>query len=146
MNQFWRCLNYLVPPFALQFWKFFRPKFFVIHCISMYSAWFRSTFWRVVKFVQIKEGGPDFLWEPILQNVWIMCSALLFFNFESFLDPNSSSFISFQCILHDSGVLLSGFSNLYKLSRGELISPGNRFCRMSEIFGPPFCFLILKVF
>ena len=139
MNQFWRCLNYLVPPFALQFWKFFRPKFFVIHDSGVLS----EESWNLYK---LKRGGPNFLWEPILQNVWIMCSALLFFNFESFLDPNSSSFISFQCILHDSGVLLSGFSNLYKLSRGELISPGNRFCRMSEIFGPPFCFLILKVF
>ena len=30
--------------------------------------------------------------------------------------------ISFQCIFSDSGVLLSGFSNFYKLRMGDLIS------------------------
>ena len=111
----------------------------------MHSAWFRSTFLRVLKFLQIKEGGPNFWGEPILQNVWIIWSPLLYFNFKSFLDPNSSSFIRFQCILYDSGVLLSGFSNFYKLKRGYLISGGNQFCRMSELFGPSFCISILKV-
>ena len=168
----------------------------------MYSAWFRSTFLRVLKFLEIKEGGPNFWGEPILQNVWIIWSTLLFFNFKSFLDPNSSSFIRFQSILHeggrlfseswnfyklkrggpnlwwepilqnvwiiwsallyfnfksflvpnsssfirfpcifcDSGLFLSGFSNLYKFKRG------NQFCRTSELFGPPYCFSILKVF
>ena len=111
-----------------------------------YAWWLRSTFFRVLKFLQIKEGGPNFWGEPILQNVWIIWSPLLYFNFKSFLDPNSSPFISFQCILYDSGVLLSGFSNFYKLKRGYLISGGNQFCRTSELFGPPFCISILKVF
>ena len=173
----------------------------------MHSAWLRSTFLRVLKFLQIKEGGPNFwgeailqkvwiIWspllyfnfksfmdpnflsvirfqcilhdsgvllseflnlrklkrggsdfwgEPILQNVWIIWSSLLYFNFKSFLDPNSSSFIRFQCILHDSGVLFSEPWNFYKLKRGDLISGGNQFCRMSELFGPPFCIWILKV-
>ena len=111
----------------------------------MHSAWFRSTFLRVLKFLQIKEGGPNFWGEPILQNVWIIWSPLLYFNFKSFLDPNSSPFISFQCILYDSGVLLSGFSNFYKLKRGDLISWGNQFCKMSELFGPPFWISILKI-
>ena len=102
-------------------------------------------FLRVLKFLQIKEGGPNFWGEPVLQNVWIISSPLLYFNFKSFLDPNSSPFISFQGILYDSGVLLSGFSNFYKLKRGDLISGGNQFCRMSELFGPPFCISILKV-
>ena len=174
----------------------------------MYFAWFRRTFLRVLKLLQIKKGGPNFWEEPILQNVWIIWFPLLFFNFKSFLDPNSlsfikfqsimhelgrlfsecwnfyklrrggpnfwgkpiwrmsellgppfcfsifknfldpnsSPFITFQCILYDSGVLLSGFSNFYKLKRGDLISVGNQFCRMSELFGPPFCISILKVF
>ena len=59
--------------------------------------------------------------------------------FKSFLDPNFSSFIRFQCILYDSGLLLSWFSNLYKLKRRDLISGGNQFFRMSGLFGPPFC-------
>ena len=71
---------------------------------------------------------------------------LWYYNFKSFLNPNSSSFIRFQCILYDSRVLLSGFSNLYKLKREDLISAVNQFFRMSELFGPPFYISILKVF
>ena len=111
----------------------------------MHSAWFRSTFLRALKFLQIKEGGPNFWGEPILQNVWIIWSPLLYFNFKSFLDPNSLSFIRFQCILHDSGVLFSESCNFCKLKRGDLIFWGNQFCRKSELFGPPFCISILKV-
>ena len=111
----------------------------------MHSAWFRSTFLRVLKFLQIKEGGPNFWGEPILQNVWIIWSPLLYFNFKSFLDPKSSSFIRFQCILHDWGVLFSEPWNFCKLRRGDLISGGNQFCRKSELLGPPFFISILKV-
>ena len=111
----------------------------------MRCSWFKSTFLRVFKFLQIKEGGSNFWGEPILQNIWIICSPLLYFDFKSFLDPNSSSFIRFQCILHDSGVLFSESWNFYKLKRGDLISGGNQFCRMSELFGPPFCISILRV-
>ena len=113
----------------------------------MYSAWLSTTFWRVLKFLQIKEGGPNFCaGEAILQNIWIIWSPLLYFNFESFVDPNSSSFIGFKCILDDSGVLFEESWNFYKLKRGDLISVGNQFCRMSELFGPPSCISILKVF
>ena len=70
----------------------------------MYSAWFRITFRRVLKFLQTKEGRHNFWREPIWQNVWITCTPLLCFNFKSCMDPNSSSFIRFQWILHDSGV------------------------------------------
>ena len=111
----------------------------------MHSAWFRITFFRVLKFLQIKEGGPSFWWEPILQKTWIIWSPLLYFNFKSFTDPDSLSLIRFQCILHDSGVLFSEPWNFYKLKRGDLISGGNQFCRKSELFGPPFCISILKI-
>ena len=112
----------------------------------MHSAWFRSTFLRVLKFVQIKEGGPNFWGDPILQNVWIIWSPLLHFNLKSSIDPNSSSFITFQCILYYSGVLLSGISNFCKLKRGVLISGGNQFCRISELFGPPLLYFNFKSF
>ena len=111
----------------------------------MHSALFRSTFLRVLKFLQIKEGAPNFWGEPILQ-VSIICSPFLYFYFKSFMDPNSLSFIRFQCILHDSGVLFSESWNFYKLKTGDLISGGNQFCRKSELFRPPFCISILKVF
>ena len=112
----------------------------------MHSAWFRSTFLGVLKFQQIIEWRPKYFGETILQKVWIIWSPLLYFNFKSFMDPNWSSLIRFQCILHDSGVLLSESWNFYKLKRGDLISGGNQFCRMSELFGPPFCISSLKVF
>ena len=88
----------------------------------MHSAWLRNSFLRVLKFLQIKEGGPNFLGEPILQKVWIIWSPLLYFNFKSFKYRISSSFIRFQSILHDSGVLFSESSNFYKLKRGDLMS------------------------
>ena len=112
----------------------------------MHFVWLRSTSLRVFNFVKIKEGGSNFWQEPILQNVWIIWSPLLYCIFKSFLDPNSSSFIISQCILYDSGLILSGFSNLYKLKRGDLMSGGNQFCRMSELFGPTSCISVLKVF
>ena len=111
----------------------------------MHSAWFRSSFLTVLKFLQIKEGGTNFWLEPILQKVWIIWSPLLYFNFKSFMEPNSSSLIRFQCILHDSGVLFSESWNFYKLKRVDLISGQNQFCRKSELFGPSFCISILKV-
>ena len=111
----------------------------------MHSPWFRSTFLRVFKFLHIKHGVPNFWGEGILQNVWIISSPLLCFNFKSFMDPNSSSLIRFQCLAHDSGVLFSESWNFYKLKRGDLISGGNEFCRKSELFGSPFCISILKV-
>ena len=80
----------------------------------MHSAWFKGTFVRVLKCLQINQG------EPILQKVWIIWSPLLYFNFKSFMDPNSSPFITFQCILHDSGVLFSASWNFHKLNRGGL--------------------------
>ena len=104
-----------------------------------------STFLRLLKLLQIKEERPNFLGEPILQKVWIIWPPLLYFDFKSFVDANSSSFIRFQCIVHDSGVLWSESWNFCKSKRGDLISGGNQLCRKSELFGPPLCISILKV-
>ena len=112
----------------------------------MHSAWLRSAFRRVLKFLQIKESGPNFLPEPILQKVWITWSPLLDFNFKSLMYTISLPFIRFQCILHDEGVLFAESWNFYKFKSVDLISGWNQFSRKSELFGPPFCILILKVF
>ena len=56
-------------------------------------------------------------------------SPLFYLNFKSFSDPNPSSFIRFQCILHDSGVIFSEFGDFYNLKRGDLIYYGNQFYR-----------------
>ena len=111
----------------------------------MHCSWYRSTFLRALIFLQIKDGGSNLWLEPILQNVWIIWSSLLYFNSKSFMEPNSLSLIRFLCIGHDTGVLLKEPWNFYKLKRGDLISWGNQFCRMSELFGSQFCFSILKV-
>ena len=112
----------------------------------MHSAWFRSTFLRVLKFLQIKEGGPNFWGEPILQKVWIIWSPLLYFNFKSFMDPNSSSFIRFQCILHDAGALFSESWNFYRLKKGDLISGANQSWGRSELLGYPVFYFNFKRF
>ena len=98
----------------------------------MHSAWFTRTFLRVLKFLEMKEG------EPILQNISIIWSALLYFNLKSSMDRHSLSFIRFQSFLHESGVLFSESWNFYKLKRVDLISGGNQFCRMSQLFGSLF--------
>ena len=93
----------------------------------------------------MKEGGPNFWGRPILQNVSIIWSPLLYFNFKTFLDANSSTFIRFQSFLLQSGVLFSGPRNFCKLKWRDLISRRNRLCRMSQLYGPLFCISILKV-
>ena len=78
-------------------------------CLLYDSADF---FVRLLTFLQIKEEGrPNFWWEPILPKVWIIWSPLLYLDFENLMDPDSCSFIRFQCILHDSRVSFSGFWN-----------------------------------
>ena len=111
----------------------------------MHSAWFRCTFARVLKFLQIRKWGLNFWREPTLQNVWIIWSPLLYFSFQSSMNPNFLSYIRFQCILHDSLVLFPEFWNFYKLKRQHLISGRNQFSRKSELFSPHFCISVLKV-
>ena len=86
--------------------------------------------------------------EPILRNSWIILPPLLYFNFKSFKDQNSLSFLSFcrfQCIFHDSGVLFSDVENSNKLIMGDLISRGQPILQNSWIIWFPLCISILKV-
>ena len=111
----------------------------------MHSASFRSTFLRVLKFLQNKEGKLSFWVEPIPQNGWIIWSPLLYFNFKSFKDPNSSSFIRFQCILYDSGEFFSHFWDFYKLKIKDLVSGGKPILQNGWIIWSPVLYFILKV-
>ena len=97
-------------------------------------------FWESRNFYKLKTG------DPILQKVSIIWSPLLYFNFKSFMDKNSLSFIRFQCILHDSGVLFGVTLNFFKLKRGNLISGGTQFCGKSEFFCPPLLYFNFKSF
>ena len=111
----------------------------------MHSLLLRRTFLRLLKYLQIKEGRPNFGGEPILHNGWISWSTLLNFNFNSFNCPNSSSFLRFQCILDYSGVFFSEYWNFYKLKRGGRFSGVTNSARKPQVFGHPFCIWILKV-
>ena len=111
----------------------------------MPPALLMSTFLSVMIFLKIKDGGPKFWGEPILPNVWIILSPLLYCNLRSSMDQNSSPFITFQCVPHDWAVLFSQFWYFYKLRTAHLISAGNQFRKMSQLFGPPFCISIGKV-
>ena len=110
----------------------------------MHSSWFRSTFVIVLKLLQIKEGRPNFRGESIFQKVWIWFP-LMCFNFTSFMDRNSPSFIIFQCLLYDSRLPFSDIWNFYKIKSGDLISGVNQFCRKSELFRLPSSISVLKV-
>ena len=90
----------------------------------MHSVLFRSIFLRLLKFLQTKEGGLNFWGELILKKDWIIWASLLYFNFKTLKDPDSSSFIRFQWVLYNSEELLSDFWNFYKLNRGDQISGG----------------------
>ena len=74
-----------------------------------------SDFW---KFLQIEKGDLISGGEPILQRVCIIWSLFQYFTFKSFMNPNSSSFVTAQ------KKVFSDFWNFYKLKRGNLISGG----------------------
>ena len=80
------------------------------------------------------------------QNISIILFPLLHFYFKSFLNINSSSFNRFHCIAYDSLVTLSEYSNFQKSKKWDLIPGGSQFCKMSQLFGFPFCTSILKRF
>ena len=101
-----------------------------------------SNFWN---FYKLKIGDPVFGGQRILQKVWIIWSPLLYFTFKTINEPNSLSFIRFQCILYDLEELLSDFWNFLNVKTGDLILGWKQFCRKSRLFGPPFCISILKV-
>ena len=69
-------------------------------------------------FLKLKRVDLISWGEPILQNDWIICSPLLYFNSRNLRESYSSSFIRFQCFLHDSPLLFSIFWNFLKLKKG----------------------------
>ena len=106
----------------------------------------RSIFRRAFKYLQIKDWGPNLWGESVLQKVWIVWSTLVYFNSKSFLDPNSSSFLRFQCILHDSGVLFSKSRNFYKLKRGGSNFWGEQILQKVWIIWSPLLYCKFKSF
>ena len=128
MQKVWIICSLLPPPsplplLYLNFKSLKNPNslyFIRFQCILLYLAVCFSEFWN---FNKLKRVDQIYWRGAILQKVWIISatppprpsSLLLYFNFKIFKEPNSLSFIRFQCTLHDSGVLFSeslNFSNL----------------------------------
>ena len=65
-TDFAESLYYLVPPSVFEFWW---TQFHHHSLIFNASRRFRSTFCRVLKFLQIKQGAPNFWGEPTFQKV-----------------------------------------------------------------------------
>ena len=130
-------LNYWVPSPVFQHpnsLSFIRIQF-ILHDSAVLLSIFEI-------FVKLKRGNL-ISWGggPILQNGWIISSPTLYCNFEHFKDPNSLSFIRFQCILHDPVVLFSAFPIFFKLKRGDLNSWGEPILQNSWIIWSPVLYL-----
>ena len=85
----------------------------------MIYQYFSLFFWN---FLKLNRGDLICLWEPVLQNDWIICSLFLCFNSRNLRGWNFSPFIRFQWVLNDSAVLFSIFWIFIKLKNMELIS------------------------
>ena len=101
----------------------------------MHSACFRSTFLKVLSFLQIKNWGHDFWEEPILQKIWIIWSPLLYFSFKRLWTEVVCHSLDFNVFCLIPKIFLPDFWNFYKLKRAYLISGWNQFFRRSELFG-----------
>ena len=89
-------------------WSFIR-----FQCIVYDST---VTFFRPLKFPQIKDRGPNFMGGGSNSAEWLnYLSPLLYFNFKHLKNPNFSSLIRFHYIVHDSAVRFSDLQNFFKL-------------------------------
>ena len=128
MQKVWIICSLLPPPsplplLYLNFKSLKNPNslyFIRFQCILLYLAVCFSEFWN---FNKLKRGDQIYWGGQFCRKSELFpppppprpSSLLLYFNFKIFKEPNSLSFIRFQCTLHDSGVLFSeslNFSNL----------------------------------
>ena len=101
-----------------------------------------SKSWNFYKLTRVNliSGG-----ETILQKVWFIWSPLLYLDFKSFMDTISLAFIRFQFILQRFRSTFLIILKFLQIKEGGSNFSGKQFCRMSKLFGPPFCISILKV-
>ena len=78
-------------------------KVYVTRYISIHSTRCSCLFLSFLKLLIFEMGDVIFSREPIMQNVGIIWSPLLYF--KNFKDPNSALLIRLQCILPDPAVL-----------------------------------------
>ena len=92
----------------------------------------------------LKDGRANFLGGTNSAERLNYLVPLLYFNFKNLRDPNSSSSSRFQCILHDSEVLFSFFSNFLKLKRGDQISWAEPILQSGWIIWSPLLYFNFK--
>ena len=103
-------VNFLVPLFRISLLKVLRTQIlrhslaFNAFCVieeyvSQAFNIFKNEIWGT-KFLERNQ---------FCKRAELIAPIFLYLNFNSFKDPDSSSFIRFQCILHDSAVLFSDF-------------------------------------
>ena len=141
-NQFYRTTEFFGSPFVFQLDSHSSP-FIRFQCILHDSGVLFSESWYVYKSkrVDLTSWGNQFWRKSELFN-----SPPLYFNFKSFVDPKSLSFISFQCILYDSGVPFSEYSNFQKLKRRDLICWGESILQKVWIIWSPLLYFNFKTF
>ena len=78
-------------------------SFIGLQWVPIHSPVLLSIFWN---FLKLKWWELISWWEPILQNGWIIWSLFVYLSFRNLKDSNSSPFIRFQWVLHDSPLFL----------------------------------------
>ena len=106
----------------------------------------KKTFLRVLKFLQIKEGGPNFWGNQFCRMSELFgppfCISILKVLWTQIL--RHSLDLSPFCMNEED---FSQSAEISTNSRGgDIISGGSQSCRMSEVFGPHSRISILKVF
>ena len=137
-------LNYLNPLLFFSFKKLndansssFIRFDWILHDSAVPFSYFEN-------FLKFKRGDLISWGKPILQNGWIIWSSLLYFSLKKLNNPNSSSFMRFDWILHDSAVLFWYFENFHKFKKGDLIYSGELIMQNGWIIWSPFSISILK--
>ena len=110
VKQFCRKSQLFGSPFCISILNVWQTHFLRHSLGSMHSAWLRSTFCEVFKFLQIKEGGPSFWGQPILQKVNYLVPPSVF-QFLKFYGPN---FIAIHYISVLSAWLRNTLWSLFK--------------------------------
>ena len=113
----------------------------------MHSVWFRSTFPRVLKFPQLKQGGgePNFWGEPILKNGWIICSLLCISILKVSKTEVLRQSLDFNAFCRFSRSTFLRLLKFPQIKEGGANYCENQFCRTDELFTHPFYLSILKV-
>ena len=111
-------------------------SFMRCECILHDSGVIFSAFWS---FLKLKRGDLSSWGGNQICRTAELFGPLLYLNFRNMKDPNSLSFIRYQCIIHDSAIFFYIFWNVHKLNRG------NQFFRTTELFSPSFFISVLEI-